>query len=171
MFYLCFSYLQEGLAFAHCTTCKAPYHLRVHVVADRKWRTLKFRFFVTRDILFIFLAVQLVGHYNFLFFSFLFSVFIFCCLLLDIMPRLTRNDVWKSCFDCVILISMAHPPCYRLLLCWHIWCISSIATRNFGFARPGVSIADSVFTTYVVKHLQIGFFLSYALICSSFHRV
>ncbi|XP_034691202.1 uncharacterized protein LOC117918564 isoform X2 [Vitis riparia] len=50
----------EGFAFAHCTTCKAPYHLRVHVVADRKWRTLKFRFFVTRDIIFIFLAVQLV---------------------------------------------------------------------------------------------------------------
>ncbi|CAL2229195.1 unnamed protein product [Prunus armeniaca] len=28
---------QEGFAFAHCTTCKAPYHLRVHVIADRKW--------------------------------------------------------------------------------------------------------------------------------------
>lgn len=54
--------LQEGFAFAHCTTCKAPYYLRVHALADRKWRTLKFRFFVTRDILFIFLAVQLVGH-------------------------------------------------------------------------------------------------------------
>ncbi|CAL8991487.1 unnamed protein product [Prunus brigantina] len=51
---------QEGFAFAHCTTCKPPYHLRVHVIADRKWRTLKFRFFVTRDIIFIFLAVQLV---------------------------------------------------------------------------------------------------------------
>lgn len=54
--------LQEGFAFAHCTTCKAPYYLRVHALADRKWRTLKFRFFVTRDILFIFLVVQLVGH-------------------------------------------------------------------------------------------------------------
>ncbi|XP_010269129.1 PREDICTED: uncharacterized protein LOC104605888 isoform X2 [Nelumbo nucifera] len=52
--------VREGFAFAHCTTCKAPYHLRVHAVADRKWRTLKFRFFVTRDILFIFVAVQLV---------------------------------------------------------------------------------------------------------------
>ncbi|KAJ6908052.1 hypothetical protein NC651_018483 [Populus alba x Populus x berolinensis] len=52
--------VKEGFAFAHCTTCKAPYHLRVHVAADRKWRTLKFRFFVTRDIAFIFLAVQLV---------------------------------------------------------------------------------------------------------------
>jgi hypothetical protein len=52
--------LQEGFAFAHCTTCKAPYYLRVHSAGDRKWRTLKFRFFVTRDILSIFLAVQLV---------------------------------------------------------------------------------------------------------------
>ncbi|KAJ6305415.1 hypothetical protein OIU78_020871 [Salix suchowensis] len=51
---------QKGFAFSHCTTCKAPYHLRVHAAADRKWRTLKFRFFVTRDIVFIFLAVQLV---------------------------------------------------------------------------------------------------------------
>ncbi|KAK8490217.1 hypothetical protein V6N13_052754 [Hibiscus sabdariffa] len=52
--------VKEGFAFAHCTTCKAPYYLRVHVAADRKWRTLKFRFFVTRDIISIFLAVQLV---------------------------------------------------------------------------------------------------------------
>ncbi|XWS33271.1 hypothetical protein CRYUN_Cryun22dG0067300 [Craigia yunnanensis] len=52
--------VKEGFAFAHCTTCKAPYHLRVHVAADRKWRTLKFQFFVTRDILSVFLAVQLI---------------------------------------------------------------------------------------------------------------
>ncbi|KAH9618712.1 hypothetical protein KSS87_003242 [Heliosperma pusillum] len=52
--------VKEGFAFSHCTTCKAPYYLRVHALADRKWRTLKFRFFVTRDILFIFVAVQLV---------------------------------------------------------------------------------------------------------------
>ncbi|KAL9329677.1 hypothetical protein ACSQ67_004680 [Phaseolus vulgaris] len=51
--------VKEGFAFAHCTTCKAPYHLRV-LDAYRKWRTFKFCFFVTRDILFIFLAVQLV---------------------------------------------------------------------------------------------------------------
>ncbi|XP_017416573.1 uncharacterized protein LOC108327370 [Vigna angularis] len=55
-----FFVLQKGFSFAHCTTCKASYHLFVHVAADRKWRTLKFRFFVTRDILFIFLFVQLV---------------------------------------------------------------------------------------------------------------
>ncbi|CAB4278342.1 unnamed protein product [Prunus armeniaca] len=58
---VCLAGVGTGFAFAHCTTCKAPYHLRVHVIADRKWRTLKFRFFVTRDIIFIFLAVQLVG--------------------------------------------------------------------------------------------------------------
>ncbi|CAN1813421.1 hypothetical protein LINPERHAP1_LOCUS26867 [Linum perenne] len=52
--------IREGFAFAHCTTCKAPYHLRVHAAADRKWRTMKFRFFVTRDIAFIFLTVQFV---------------------------------------------------------------------------------------------------------------
>ncbi|GKV12142.1 hypothetical protein SLEP1_g23331 [Rubroshorea leprosula] len=52
--------VREGFAFAHCTTCKAPYYLRVQAAADRKWRTLKFRFFVTRDILSIFMAVQLV---------------------------------------------------------------------------------------------------------------
>ncbi|PIA47988.1 hypothetical protein AQUCO_01400524v1 [Aquilegia coerulea] len=52
--------IREGFAFAHCTTCKAPYHLRVHGAVDRKWRTLKFRFFVTRDIIFIFAAVQLI---------------------------------------------------------------------------------------------------------------
>lgn len=72
--FLIFNFLQEGFAFAHCTTCKAPYHLRVHALADRKWRTMKFRFFVTRDILFIFFSVQIVGH---VFpFSWLFSLMI-----------------------------------------------------------------------------------------------
>jgi hypothetical protein len=57
----CFVNIQEGFAFSHCTTCKAPYYLRVHVHTDRKWRTMKFRFFVTRDILFIFALVQFVS--------------------------------------------------------------------------------------------------------------
>ncbi|KAJ3675240.1 hypothetical protein LUZ60_004282 [Juncus effusus] len=52
--------VKEGFAFSHCTTCKAPYYLRVQVATYRNWRRLKFRFFVTRDILFIFAAVQLV---------------------------------------------------------------------------------------------------------------
>uniref|UniRef100_A0A1D1XHQ6 E3 ubiquitin-protein ligase MARCH1 n=1 Tax=Anthurium amnicola TaxID=1678845 RepID=A0A1D1XHQ6_9ARAE len=51
---------KEGFAFAHCTTCKAPFYLRVHPHADRKWRSFKFPFFVTRDGLFIFVAVQLI---------------------------------------------------------------------------------------------------------------
>ncbi|KAH0727735.1 hypothetical protein KY290_003483 [Solanum tuberosum] len=51
--------VKEGFAFSHCTTCKAPFYLRVNDL-QRKWRTLKFRFFVTTDILFIFLTVQLV---------------------------------------------------------------------------------------------------------------
>ncbi|RZC43890.1 hypothetical protein C5167_036847 [Papaver somniferum] len=52
--------IKEGFAFAHCTTCKAQYHMSVQsTVVDRKWRTLKFRFFVTRDIFFIFICFQL----------------------------------------------------------------------------------------------------------------
>ncbi|KAM3266558.1 putative protein isoform X1 [Capsicum annuum] len=51
--------VKEGFAFSHCTTCKAPFYLRVNDL-QRKWRTLKFWFFVTTDILFVFLAVQLV---------------------------------------------------------------------------------------------------------------
>ncbi|XP_075480953.1 uncharacterized protein LOC142521700 [Primulina tabacum] len=52
--------VKEGFAFAHCTTCKAPYYLKADDIADRRWRTMKFRFFVTRDITFIFLAIQMV---------------------------------------------------------------------------------------------------------------
>ena len=63
---LWFVKLQEGFAFIHCTTCKAPYYIRVQVPADRRWRTIKFRFFVTRDILVIFAAVQLVHIFRFL---------------------------------------------------------------------------------------------------------
>ncbi|CAA3024997.1 zinc finger [Olea europaea subsp. europaea] len=51
--------VKEGFAFGHCTTCMAPYYLRVHT-AHLKWRTLKFQFFVTRDVLFVLLAMQLV---------------------------------------------------------------------------------------------------------------
>lgn len=58
-----FLILQEGFAFAHCTTCMTPYYLRVHT-AHLKWRTLKFQFFVTRDVLFVLLAMQLVGHWD-----------------------------------------------------------------------------------------------------------
>lgn len=50
--------IKEGFAFAHCTTCKMRYHIRVHAPLDAKWRTMKFRFFVTRDALAITLFVQ-----------------------------------------------------------------------------------------------------------------
>ena len=52
--------LQEGFAFAHCTTCKVRYHLRPNLPPDVRWRNLKFHFFVTRDICVVTLAVQLV---------------------------------------------------------------------------------------------------------------
>ncbi|WOL09415.1 hypothetical protein Cni_G18168 [Canna indica] len=52
--------VKEGFAFSHCTICKAPYYLRVHVHENRRWRILKFRFFVTRDVLFVFAVVQLI---------------------------------------------------------------------------------------------------------------
>ncbi|XP_042436039.1 uncharacterized protein LOC122021924 isoform X2 [Zingiber officinale] len=51
---------EEGFAFAHCTTCKAPYHLRVCDHANRRWRIFKFQFFVTRDVVLIFAVVQLI---------------------------------------------------------------------------------------------------------------
>ncbi|KAJ8542019.1 hypothetical protein K7X08_016885 [Anisodus acutangulus] len=51
--------VKEGFAFSHCTTCKTPFYLRVNDL-HRRWRSLKFQFFVTSDVLFIFLAVQLV---------------------------------------------------------------------------------------------------------------
>ncbi|KAI3891877.1 hypothetical protein MKX03_004593 [Papaver bracteatum] len=52
--------VKEGFAFAHCTTCKAPYHMKVNTVETKKWRTMKFRFLVTRDVVCIFIAIQLV---------------------------------------------------------------------------------------------------------------
>ncbi|KAI3879308.1 hypothetical protein MKW92_004333 [Papaver armeniacum] len=52
--------VKEGFAFAHCTTCKALYHMKVNTVETKKWRTMKFRFLVTRDVVCIFIAVQLV---------------------------------------------------------------------------------------------------------------
>ncbi|KAJ8431258.1 hypothetical protein Cgig2_011111 [Carnegiea gigantea] len=48
----------EGFAFSHCTTCKAQFHLRVQLFEDNAWRIFKFRLFVARDILLVFMAVQ-----------------------------------------------------------------------------------------------------------------
>uniref|UniRef100_A0A7C8Z8T0 RING-CH-type domain-containing protein n=1 Tax=Opuntia streptacantha TaxID=393608 RepID=A0A7C8Z8T0_OPUST len=50
--------VKEGFAFSHCTTCKAQFHLRVESFEDNSWHKLKFRLFVARDVLLVFLAVQ-----------------------------------------------------------------------------------------------------------------
>ncbi|XP_043723118.1 uncharacterized protein LOC122670343 isoform X1 [Telopea speciosissima] len=52
--------VKEGFAFSHCTTCKAQFHLRVELLEDYSWRKIKFRIFVARDVLLVFLAVQTV---------------------------------------------------------------------------------------------------------------
>ncbi|CAA6664457.1 unnamed protein product [Spirodela intermedia] len=52
--------VKEGFAFAHCTTCKAPYYLRVQAHVDRKWRTFKFRFFCNKRCLVRISIVQFV---------------------------------------------------------------------------------------------------------------
>ncbi|XP_042475380.1 uncharacterized protein LOC122057370 isoform X1 [Macadamia integrifolia] len=52
--------VKEGFAFSHCTTCKAQFHLRVEFLEDYSWRKIKFRIFVARDVLLVFLAVQTV---------------------------------------------------------------------------------------------------------------
>ncbi|RLM61148.1 putative E3 ubiquitin ligase SUD1 [Panicum miliaceum] len=51
--------VKEGFAFSHCTTCKAQFHLRVETWEDNSWRKMKFRIFVARDVLLVFLALQL----------------------------------------------------------------------------------------------------------------
>ncbi|TVU34400.1 hypothetical protein EJB05_16232 [Eragrostis curvula] len=50
--------VREGIAFSHCTTCKAQFHLRVQFLEGSKCRQMKFRLFVARDILLVFLAIQ-----------------------------------------------------------------------------------------------------------------
>ncbi|KNA18693.1 hypothetical protein SOVF_068390 [Spinacia oleracea] len=124
--------VKEGFAFAHCTTCKVPYHLRVHALADRKWRTLKFRFFVTRDILFIFLAVQLVitslaylvymvdGYQDFwlqIYWGFdkHFSFFYICGALL-FFALLGLSGCFITCYDRRVRNDLAQP-CRELCLC------------------------------------------------------
>ncbi|KAK3025742.1 hypothetical protein RJ639_042511 [Escallonia herrerae] len=50
--------VKEGFAFSHCTTCKAQFHLRVADSEDNYCRKIKFRLFVARDVVLVFLAVQ-----------------------------------------------------------------------------------------------------------------
>ncbi|XP_004287372.1 PREDICTED: uncharacterized protein LOC101311791 [Fragaria vesca subsp. vesca] len=52
--------VKEGFAFSHCTTCKAQFHLRVESYEDNTWRKMKFRIFVARDVILVFVAVQTV---------------------------------------------------------------------------------------------------------------
>ncbi|KAJ8750437.1 hypothetical protein K2173_015576 [Erythroxylum novogranatense] len=52
--------VKEGFAFSHCTTCKAQFHFQVSLFEDNSWRKFKFRLFVTRDVVVVFLAVQTV---------------------------------------------------------------------------------------------------------------
>ena len=58
-------FLQEGFAFSHCTTCKAQFHLKVSLFEDNSWRKVKFRLFVARDVLLVFIAVQTVSCHKF----------------------------------------------------------------------------------------------------------
>ncbi|CAI5460217.1 unnamed protein product [Closterium sp. Yama58-4] len=51
---------KEGFAFCHCSTCKTRFHLRVCPPPDPRFRHLKFRFFVARDIVLVTLLVQLL---------------------------------------------------------------------------------------------------------------
>ncbi|KAJ0557786.1 hypothetical protein HanIR_Chr07g0329101 [Helianthus annuus] len=49
--------VKEGFAFSHCTTCKAQFHLQVVELKDNSWRKIKFRLFVARDVILVFLVV------------------------------------------------------------------------------------------------------------------
>lgn len=52
--------LQEGFAFAHCTECRAMFHLLANMPADRWWLRLKFQLLVVRDHAMLFIVVQMV---------------------------------------------------------------------------------------------------------------
>ncbi|XP_022774925.1 E3 ubiquitin-protein ligase MARCH8-like isoform X2 [Durio zibethinus] len=147
--------VKEGFAFAHCTTCKAPYHLRVHVAADRKWRTLKFRFFVTRDILSIFLAVQLViaslAYLVYLIDSYQHSwlrlawgfeselSFYYICGALLFFALLGLSGCFITCYDRRVRNDLAQP-CRELCLCC---------------CQPGVLVATMVGQRIWQRHYHI----------------
>ncbi|KAG2590033.1 E3 ubiquitin-protein ligase MARCHF1-like [Panicum virgatum] len=50
--------VKEGTAFSHCTTCKARFHLRVECLEDDICHRMKFRLFVARDVILVFLVMQ-----------------------------------------------------------------------------------------------------------------
>lgn len=51
---------KEGFAFAHCTECRAMFHLLANMPADRWWLRLKFQLLVVRDHAMLFIIVQMV---------------------------------------------------------------------------------------------------------------
>lgn len=53
-------WLQEGFAFAHCTECRASFHLQTNMPPDRWWLRLKFQLLVVRDHALLFIVVQMV---------------------------------------------------------------------------------------------------------------
>lgn len=87
--------------------------MRVHAVADRKWRTLKFRFFVTRDIIFIFLAVQLV--------SFMFSIQFIAKPIYVIAVDYFMYNIFYSLFIFMQVIASLGYLTYFIDGCQHYW--------------------------------------------------
>ncbi|KAL4197600.1 hypothetical protein AMTRI_Chr04g251930 [Amborella trichopoda] len=112
----------KGFAFAHCTTCKSPYHLRVHVPADRKWRTLKFCFFVNRDVIAsLAYLVYLIDNYQNdclrLAWGFASKVgFYYKCGALLFFFFLRLSGCFITCYDRRVQNDLAQP-CRELCLC------------------------------------------------------
>ncbi|XP_031500632.1 uncharacterized protein LOC116264505 [Nymphaea colorata] len=52
--------IKEGFAFAHCTECRADFHLRANMLSRRWWLKLKFQLLVFLDHVMIFIVVMLV---------------------------------------------------------------------------------------------------------------
>ncbi|BBH05642.1 RING/FYVE/PHD zinc finger superfamily protein [Prunus dulcis] len=175
--------VKEGFAFAHCTTCKAPYHLRVHVIADRKWRTLKFRFFVTRDIIFIFLAVQLViaslaylvylidgfqqfwlrlawGFDSELSFYYISGALLFFALLglsgcfITCYDRRVRNDLAQPCRELCLFSLADQEMCFPDI--FYVYAQTVIYQAHFvcGLTVPRAGVAVQVWQEYVVEDVD-----------------
>lgn len=75
--------MQEGFAFSHCTTCKAQFHLLVESFEDNTWRKLKFRLFVARDVLLVFLAVQTVSRTLTFFFRYMKIIVMWLVIIIE----------------------------------------------------------------------------------------
>lgn len=128
---------KEGFAFSHCTTCRSPFQLRVHVPPDKHWRTLRFRFFVTRDVLFVTVIVQLIiillGYGVFEIdslqdqklrkfgrFEHVTSFYYFCGVLLFLILTGLLGCFW-TCYDRRIRNNFSEPCREACLCCCHPW--------------------------------------------------